>query len=247
MLLLMIERGERIDRVIFADTGLEFPQIYDSVVEVDEHLWRERRMRIDVVRAETSFEDFMFRHELRSAESLRRRAACGMSACGLGWPSHVVRWCTGKLKLDVVKAARRLVGENVIEAIGFAADERERMKADARHRYPLIEYGIDEAGALKICHDRGFDFGGIYEHMRRASCWCCPLSSIGALRTLRREFPELWMRLRALDRKAHAMFGDSPQGRFAGKGWAHFERRFAAEEKAREASDEAGARARAFR
>ena len=29
----------------------------------------------------------------------------------------------------------------------------------------------------------------------RVSCWCCPLQGLEELRTLRREFPELWRQL----------------------------------------------------
>ena len=46
LLLLMIERGLPIDAVIWADTGMEFPEMYAHIVRVDEHLYRERGLRI---------------------------------------------------------------------------------------------------------------------------------------------------------------------------------------------------------
>ncbi|MFR6179635.1 MAG: phosphoadenosine phosphosulfate reductase family protein [Flavonifractor plautii] len=42
LLLLMIERGLPIDAVIWADTGMEFPEMYGHISKVDEHLYRER-------------------------------------------------------------------------------------------------------------------------------------------------------------------------------------------------------------
>ena len=40
-----------------------------------------------------------------------------------------------------------------------------------------------------------YDWGGLYRLFDRVSCWCCPLQGLEELRTLRREFPELWERL----------------------------------------------------
>ena len=51
-------------------------------------------------------------------------------------------------------------------------------------RYPLMDWGITEKEALRICYDRGYDFGGLYQIYRRCSCWCCPLQGIGELRKL---------------------------------------------------------------
>jgi hypothetical protein len=42
LLLLMIERGMPIDAVISADTGMEFPEMYDHLAKVDDYLFRER-------------------------------------------------------------------------------------------------------------------------------------------------------------------------------------------------------------
>lgn len=38
LLLLMIERGMPIDAVISADTGMEFPEMYEHLAKVDEYL-----------------------------------------------------------------------------------------------------------------------------------------------------------------------------------------------------------------
>ena len=39
MLLLMIERGMPIDAVLSADTGMEFPEMYEHLAKVDEYLY----------------------------------------------------------------------------------------------------------------------------------------------------------------------------------------------------------------
>lgn len=45
MLLLMIERDMPIDMVLSADTGMEFPEMYEHLAKLDEHLFRERGIR----------------------------------------------------------------------------------------------------------------------------------------------------------------------------------------------------------
>ena len=42
MLLLMIERDLPINTVLWADTGMEFPEMYDHISKVDDYLYRER-------------------------------------------------------------------------------------------------------------------------------------------------------------------------------------------------------------
>ena len=42
MLLLMLERRMPIDMVLTADTGMEFPEMYEQLAKLDEHLYHER-------------------------------------------------------------------------------------------------------------------------------------------------------------------------------------------------------------
>jgi 3'-phosphoadenosine 5'-phosphosulfate sulfotransferase (PAPS reductase)/FAD synthetase len=213
LLLLMIERGMPIDIVLTADTGMEFPEMYRHLEKVDALLYRERGIHITTLRAAHSFEWYMFDSPLVKQIAIDRRVARGLPASGYGWPGMKVRWCTGKLKTHLIrKEVNRLKGEyNAQHYIGIAADEAERCK-DAV--YPLVEWGVTEADALKICYDRGFDFGGLYDIYRRASCWCCPLQRIDELRKLHRHHPELWARLLEMDNRAGAMFGPGPLGQF---------------------------------
>lgn len=50
MLLLMVERGLPIDLVLNADTGMEFPEMYEHLAWVDEYLFRERGLHITTLR-----------------------------------------------------------------------------------------------------------------------------------------------------------------------------------------------------
>ncbi len=234
LLLLMLEKEMPIDCVIYADTGMEFPEMEAHIAKLDDLLCQERGIHITTLRHPHGFEWLMFEEPKVKPSCLERRARMGIPLYGNGWPGVKVRWCTGQLKTHLIsKEVNRLKKErNALHYVGIAYDEAWRCKDDPQKRYPLVEWGITEAQALQICYDRGFDFGGLYEIYHRASCWCCPLQRIENLRKLRTHHPELWARLLDMDNRARAMFGPGPLGQFK-KDWSveRLEERFAREEK----------------
>ena len=233
LLILMIEKGLPINCVLYADTGMEFPEMEAHIAKLDDFLFRERGLHITTLRHPCGFEWLMFHVPLQQKRAIERRIAKGQQATGYGWPGMRVRWCTGQLKTHLItKETNRLKKEkNTLHHIGIAADEAHRCKDDPHNRYPLVEWGITEAQALQICYDRGYDWGGLYEIYRRASCWCCPLQRIGELKKLRHHHPELWARLLDMDNRARAMFGPGPLGQFK-QNWSveRLEARFARED-----------------
>ena len=172
----------------------------------------------------------MFDQPKEKQSSIELRNRLGVPLYGNGWPGMKVRWCTGQLKTHLIgKEVSRLKKEyQILHYVGIAADEPKRIKGE---QYPLAEWGVTEAQALKICYDRGFDWSGLYEIYRRCSCWCCPLQRIDELRKLRRHHPQLWAKLLELDEKALTQFGHNALGQFK-KNWtvAALEERFAAED-----------------
>ncbi len=232
LLLLMLEKGMPIDTVIYADTGMEFPEMEAHIAKLDDLLFRERGIHITTLRHPKGFEWLMFDAPTQQERAIARRIAKGQPLTGYGWPAMRIRWCTGQLKTHLItKEVNRLKQEkNALHYIGIAADEAHRCKDDPTKRYPLVEWGITEAQALQICYDRGYDWGGLYEIYHRCSCWCCPLQRIDNLRNLRRHHPELWARLRDMDARARAQFGPGPMGQFK-KDWSveRLEERFARE------------------
>ena len=230
MLLLMIDKEMPIDIVMFADTGMEFPEMYAHLEKLDTYLYEKRGIHITVLRAKHSYEYLMFEEPKVKSKTIENRIQKGIPLHGNGWPGIRVRWCTGQLKTHLItKEVNRLKGElGAVNYVGIAADEAWRC---AGEKYPLVEWGITEEMALQICYDHGFDFGGLYRIYRRASCWCCPFQRIGELRNLRKHHPELWARLRELDKRALAQFGPGPLGQFK-QNWTveQLETRFAAED-----------------
>lgn len=188
MLLRLIEEKRPIDLILFCDTGLEFPQMYDHLKKLEQYIG----MNITYLKADHSFE-YYFSEYMPKRKNLDLRQYKGNS-----WAGPHNRWCTGVLKTRVVNAyLKKLKKEyDVVEYIGIAADETKRIKNGC---YPLVEWGMTEKDCLEYCYARGFDWGGLYQIFHRVSCWCCPLQALSELRKLYEHYPELWEQLRIWD------------------------------------------------
>jgi 3'-phosphoadenosine 5'-phosphosulfate sulfotransferase (PAPS reductase)/FAD synthetase len=231
MLLMMIEKNMPIDRIIFVDTTKEYPEIYEHLEKLQEHI---KPHKIETVKLDWNY--WFFEHD----KSESKWAGKYRYEPGYGWPHWKQRWCTA-IKTNAVQCLlaygeynpreRRTIkkGEydHIIEYHGIAFDEKERVKDYGGKRnvkYPLVEWGITEPEALRYCYDKGFDWNGLYNHFTRMSCWCCPLQSIDELRTLRKEFPKLWAELQDMDERTHKPFSH-------GRSVDYYEKRFQKDEK----------------
>ena len=184
MLLMMLEKNMPIDYIIFCDTGKEFPQMYEHLDKLQKRIGRD----ITFLRAEKSFDYYFSEHVKTKGKHIGEQ--------GYGWATMRIRWCTSILKQSVLNKFYRSIKDDYMEYVGIAYDEPKRIKDK---NYPLYDWKITEAEALKYCYDKGFDWGGLYEHFKRVSCWCCPLKSIPELRMLYRYYPQLWQELLYMD------------------------------------------------
>lgn len=188
MLLRMLEEGMPVDVILFCDTGLEFPQMYGHLERLEQYTGR----TITRLQPPHSFEYFFYEY------SPKRKNPALIGCKGLSWPGPQARWCTGRLKHRIIDAYLKPIKAEytVVQYAGIAADELDRVRD---FQYPLVDWGMTEADCLKYCKERGFDWGGLYDVLRRVSCWCCPLQPLSELRKLRVHFPSLWQKLLIMD------------------------------------------------
>lgn len=207
MLLRMLELEMKIDEVVNCDTYMEFSQMYNHI-EVIKNIIQSKGIKFVTLRNPLSFKYLMLEHQPK--RRIVTQAKINGNPKGYSWADSRSRWCTSKLKTDVIKRYLRQLNEkhNVIQYVGIATDETYRLERESnkKHKHPLVDWGWTEADALKYCYDKGFDFGGLYEIFDRVSCWCCPLQSLEDLRNLRKHFPELWDELREMDNRTWRQF-----------------------------------------
>ncbi len=214
MLLRMIELDMPIDEILFCDTGLEFPEIYEHIDKVEKYIGR----KITRLKHDKSFEYYLTEHEY----IIRQGKHKGQKIKGYSFPGPLSRWCTKAFKINMLdKYFRHKQKEyNIIRNIGIAYDEQKRIK---EYCYPLVDWKWTEADCLKYCYDKGFDWGGLYNYFSRVSCWCCPLQAIHDLKMLWKHFPHLWKKLQEWQDRTWGNFN-------RGKRLSYYEERFKFEE-----------------
>lgn len=73
-----------------------------------------------------------------------------------GFPMRQGAWCNSHLKVRPINSWQKKTGEYKA-VVGIAADEPERInrKTESDNLLPLVQYGVTEADAFKICKEGG--------------------------------------------------------------------------------------------
>lgn len=199
LLLKMIEEDMQIDEIIFCDTGVEFPEMYDHIAKVGKMVDRP----ITVLKSQYSFEYLMFEYEKQKGKNKGKK--------GWSWPDFRVRWCTDFFKRRIwLQHMKRYKGIEVTEYHGIALDEAHRADKNNDGRmikYPLIDWEMTEKDCLEYCYSKGFDWNGLYEKFDRVSCYLCPLQRLGELKIIYRDYPEFWQKMKEYDFRSIKQFG----------------------------------------
>lgn len=203
MLLMMIEKGMPITKIINVDTGKEYPEMYEHIEQVREYI---KPYKIITVKMDF---DYFFKEVPRVRPSKYTR--------GYGFPGIYSRWCT-RLKIMAInsvimsgksdpRSKRRYKPPSyAISYIGITTEEYKRIANEQTIRYPLVEWGVTGEEALEYCYDKGFTWNGLYTRFKRSSCWCCPFQRISDLYTLYRYYPDLWWQLEEMDKISEVPF-----------------------------------------
>lgn len=192
MLLMMLERGIPIHKIIYADVGdmAEFKEMYAYIRQVEDYTG----IRVTTVRSE--------KHTARSifyGNFTRGKREGEMR----GFPPTIGQGCSYRRDLKVIPL-KEASGEGNNVFIGIAADESHRSRcleyAQGKNDYhfPLVDWGVTEAECLEYLKKRGLH-NSLYDYFRRMGCFWCPKQSIASLRSLWRYFPYYWQQLRRME------------------------------------------------
>lgn len=192
MLLMMLERGIPVHKILFADVGemAEFEEMYAYIKRVEAYTG----LKVTTVRSE--------KYTARSIffGSFTRGKRVGEMR---GFPPTVGQACSYRRDLKVLPLrAAEGVGNNVY--IGIAADESHRSrcaeytKGKNNYCFPLVDWGITEAECMEFLKKRGL-YNSLYDHFDRIGCWWCPKQPLRSLRSLWKYYPDKWAQLRELE------------------------------------------------
>lgn len=113
--------------------------------------------------------------------------------------------CTGLLKRAPTYEFQ-LPGDILV--FGYTAEERERAKRFREQNFeqpfetPLIEAGLDKADCLAIIERAGIELPRMYKlGYRNNNCIGCPKGGMGYWNKIRKDFPEVFERMAAIQRR----------------------------------------------
>jgi len=185
MLLRMIELKMPIDRIIFADTTFEFPELYDYIKKIENHIGR----KIEFVFPSKSFEEWFNGQITRGKRKGQIR----------GFPLRAFP-CYWSRESKLVPL-QRAVNKTDKFFIGIAYDEQQRCsKTDGNLIYPLVEWKWTEQDCIDYLNKKNL-FNPLYVNFDRLGCYFCPKQNEKSIYVLWKNYPKLWEKTRKYEQR----------------------------------------------
>ena len=197
-ILLALEHNEPLDRAVFCEVmfdnerGIsgELPEHIEWVHKVAIPKLESWGVKVDVLRAKRDY-IYYFRNGVRGGVKYKGT----LYGFPIGGRCVIQRDC----KLVPIREYYRQFEGNIVQYIGIAADEHNRLQRLKNTKRIskvslLAKYGVTEAMAVEMCKDAGL-YSPMYDIAPRGGCWFCPNVRIKTLVEFRRKHPELWAEL----------------------------------------------------
>lgn len=195
--LIAIEHGEPLDEAVYCEVMFndeisgEVPEHRDFIYGVAIPKLAKMGVKTNVIRDKRTYVS-SFTRVIKSgphAGQINAFPLCGRCC--------IQRDC----KVPPLKKWKREIGGEVVQYVGLAADEQERLMRDGvRGTVSLLDkYKIAEADTFEICKRHGL-LSPIYEFTDRGGCWFCPNAKRKELRHLYDHHPDLWAKMLELER-----------------------------------------------
>ena len=210
-LLLAIEQGIPIDRVMYCDIRFnneisgEHPIMAEWIPTEEKRLKELFGVTVDHAYSGVSFEEQFYKVYKRGSRTGEI----------YGFPLTLNAWCNQRLKVDAIQKYSNELPPHRTHFVGIAYDEPvrwERMlkKQTEKRKYRslLVEQKLTEQDAFEIC--KRYDLlspmytsgDGIF----RGGCWFCPKQCLAGLYSLWKAYPDLWQRLCDMEPDRHNTF-----------------------------------------
>ena len=188
MLVRMLELDMQIDEIVFADTKLEFPELYDYIDLVEKYIGRP----ITRLKTDDTFDNWFYGKVTRGKHKGKQR----------GFPlSYYPCYWSRESKFKMLEE----VCKDNIRYIGIATDEQRRIGTKEGYVYPLDDWGWTEQDCLDYLQSKGLH-NKLYDRFDRLGCYLCPKQNIKSLTALYNHYPDLWEKLKEYERNSSNEF-----------------------------------------
>ena len=200
--LIRTDRLPRPDRIVIADTGREKPSTWEYLAEIVQPRMASVGLTVEIAPRSLAYVD-LYGHN-------------GDLLLPVYTPTgKLPAFCSNEWKQRVVTRYLRQQGvEEHTSWIGFAWDERSRIKGTEGRRFPLVEMGLTKADCRQIITDAGMPMPP------PSSCWMCPNMGNSEWRYIRDHYPDAWTQACALDEEIR----DEDRARGNAGVWLHVSR-----------------------
>lgn len=185
MIIEAMNRGIKFDKIVFLDTTLEFPEMYEYIDRFEEYINQE----IIRLKPKYTFDELFFKEFTKGKkEGLIR-----------GYPYVVGQGCWVKrdLKLKQMEEFKKTLPIKYIDYIGIAYDEEERyQRVKIGEQFaPLYEWKIKEKDCLENLKKINLH-NNLYDKFNRLGCYNCPKQSNNSLYSLYKHYPNIWEKMK---------------------------------------------------
>jgi len=177
LMVLLVQKKMPFDVAVFADTVAELPETY-SYLKVARDYLDKNGVELKVVRSKTG----------SLYDTCKRRGVV---------PSKIWRWSTRDYKITPIHAFYRSLGTQIIEYLGIAYDEIERMKPSREHyitsKFPLVDFKMTREDCIKVIKEADLPIPV------KSGCFFCPFQDIPRWRELYVKHNDLFLKAMELE------------------------------------------------
>lgn len=225
---ILVKRGvlPRPDKIVIANTGRENQSTWDYLEEITQSLMNSIGLTVEIAPRSLAYTD-LYGHNGDLLLPVYTETGKLSAFCSDEWKGQVVRRylhlqvlgysyseITELPQTRVREEMKRRVDEKFINWIGFAWDERRRIKGTEGRQYPLCDLMLTKADCIKIIESEGLPLP------HPSSCYMCPNKHNWQWRILKNEYPDDFEAACLLDEEIRAE--DIEQGNSGV--WLHWSR-----------------------
>ena len=185
---LLLRNGYRVDYIIFTDTLLEFPLMYEYIEKIKKYFKDRYGKEVITLKPKSTFEEWCF-GTIKDTNAEFNGFVRGIP---MVWSEPCYWRRQSKVRPSEKFEKEVLKGKPFKKYIGFTLNEQHRKSKDKENIYPLIDYfQMSESNCQEYLLNQEME-NPLYRFFTRTGCGICPAQSDKAWYQVWKNFPDTW-------------------------------------------------------